>query len=88
LIEAEKAVFPVEMMCRALGVSRSGFYAWRSRPESKRTTENKELVKMIEEVHKESRKTYGSPRVHKELREQLREQGRRGDPWDDTASLG
>lgn len=57
------------MMCRVLGVSRSGYYAWRQRPESQRQKENRKLLTMIKAIHRESRQTYGSPRIHAELRE-------------------
>jgi transposase InsO family protein len=56
------------MMCRVLCVSRSGFYAWRQRPPSARSREDVELGEKIDEVFKESRGRYGSPRVHVELR--------------------
>jgi transposase InsO family protein len=56
-------------MCRALKVSRSGYYAWRKKPVSEREKENKKLVAEILEIHKKSRHTYGSPRVHAELRD-------------------
>lgn len=55
------------MMCRVLKVSRSGYYAWRGRPESERDMENRRLVDRIRIVHKKSRKTYGSLRVHSQL---------------------
>jgi len=55
------------LMCRVLKVSRSGYYAWRGRPESERDMENRRLVDRIRMVHKKSRKTYGSPRVHSQL---------------------
>lgn len=55
------------MMCRVLKVSRSGYYAWRGRPESERDVENRRLVDRIRIVHKKSRKTYGSLRVHSQL---------------------
>lgn len=54
-------------MCRVLGVSRNGYYAWRARPESERPRDNDGLVQKIREVHKKSGETYGSPRVHKQL---------------------
>lgn len=55
-------------MCRVLGVSMSGFYGWKTNPGSSREKENLRLVSHIQAVHKESRKTYGSPRIHAELR--------------------
>lgn len=77
MIEASRDEFPVSLMCEALEVSRSGFYAWSLRPESKRSKENKELALEIEEVHRKSRKTYGSPRVHAELKAEGRRIGRK-----------
>jgi putative transposase len=69
-ILAEKANFPVEMMCRLLLVSSSGFYAWCRRPESARRSEDAKLTVAIAVAHERSRRTYGSPRVHAELRSQ------------------
>ena len=51
-----------------LNISRSGFYDWLGRPEPPRELRNKELVKIIREIHAGSRGSYGSPRVHAELR--------------------
>ena len=56
------------MACRVLKTSRPGYYDWATRPESARETENRQLVKMIKEIHEESRRSYGSPRVTAELR--------------------
>ncbi len=67
-IDAEKARFPVSLLCRVLGVSKSGYYAWRGRPPSKRSREDTALVEKIREVHERSRQTYGYPRVRAELR--------------------
>jgi putative transposase len=53
--------------CRVLMVSRSGYYDWLGRPASLRDQENELLVKQIEQIHADSRETYGSPRVHAEL---------------------
>jgi putative transposase len=50
-----------------LGVSTSGYYEWLGRPESPRVLRDKELTKMIREIHEDSRGTYGWPRVHAEL---------------------
>ena len=55
-------------MCRVLGVSRSGLYAWRRRPRpAPRTLANARLTEQIREIHRDSRATYGSPRIHAEL---------------------
>lgn len=68
LIEAEKTSFPIHLMCRMLGVSRSGYYAWRGRPPSARDRADGTLTEKIREIHERSRHTYGSPRIHAELR--------------------
>jgi transposase InsO family protein len=69
-IEARKAAYPVSVLCRALRVSRQGFYAWRRRPPSKHATRDLRLAVLVREAHVNSRRTYGSPRVHAELRAQ------------------
>jgi putative transposase len=66
-ILAEKAFFPIALMCRCLHVSRAGFYAWVQRPPSQRALENQRLLARVREAHEQSRQTYGSPRVHKAL---------------------
>lgn len=55
-------------MCRVLGVSRSGYYRWRCRPQSRRSEYNELLLVKIKSIFKKSRKTYGSPRVYVQLR--------------------
>jgi putative transposase len=67
-IDAEKASYPISLLCKVLGVSRSGYYDWKDRPPSKRATENAALAHRISQIHQRSRGTYGYPRVHAELR--------------------
>jgi putative transposase len=69
-IEAQRATFPISLCCRLLGVSRSGFHAWRRRARSQRSLEDAWLVERIRQIHERGRRTYGSPRVHAELRRQ------------------
>lgn len=70
---AEKvAVFSIRAMCRVLQVSPSGYYAWLARPRSARDLNNEVLAVEIEAIHEQSRGTYGSPRITRELREQGR----------------
>ncbi len=57
----------IEILCKALDVSRSGYYAWISRPQSNRTLENERLLDRIRKSHKNSRMTYGYRRVHQDL---------------------
>lgn len=67
---AEKANYPVALMCRVLGVSRSGLYAWQRRAPSARAEFDDELGRRIRVSHETSRGTYGSPRVHRDLERQ------------------
>jgi putative transposase len=66
-VTAHQAVHPFAGMCRVLGVSPSGYYAWRKRPLSTRARTNVELTAHIEAIHRMSRGTYGAPRIHVEL---------------------
>ena len=63
----EGSSFSVPLMCRVLGVSKSGYYGWRVRPPSKRERIDATLTERIREIHQRSRRTYGYPRVHAEL---------------------
>ncbi len=67
-IDAEKARYPVSLMCRVLAVSRSGYYAWRGRGPSDREVADTRLSGRIRSIHERSRGTYGSPLVYAELR--------------------
>jgi putative transposase len=67
-VERERTHHPVTTMCRVLGVSPSGYWAWAKRPPSPRALADRELTTTIRVIHTESRGTYGVPRVHAELR--------------------
>lgn len=66
-IEEHRNEFAINRMCQALGISRSGYYAWRERPVSQREMANQALLQQIKAVHAESEETYGSPRIYREL---------------------
>jgi transposase InsO family protein len=67
-IDAEKAVFPIQVACEVLGVSRSGFYASTRRLPSARAKARARLAVEVAAAHKKSSRRYGSPRVHRALR--------------------
>jgi putative transposase len=67
---ANQADFPVRVLCRVLGVSASGFYAWQSRVPSERSLQNAVLVERIRVIHAASDSTYGRARIRAELIEQ------------------
>lgn len=69
-IASEKASFPSAFMCGHLGVSKSGFYPWRKRPESRHAREDRRLAVLTREAHDVGRQAYGSPRIHEELEAQ------------------
>jgi putative transposase len=60
-------IYPVSRMCQVIGVSRSGFYAWKIAPESKRSIENTLILKQIKNIFEENKKRYGSPKITNEL---------------------
>lgn len=76
MINAEKAAYPVGIMCRTLGLSRSGFYAWRQRGLSTREQIDEELLVHIRDAFRRNRGTYGSPRIQAELKRNGIEAGR------------
>jgi len=61
-------LYPVSILCAVLGVSKSGFYAWKGRPPSSRTKQDARLAVEVAATHKRTRGVYGSPRVHAELK--------------------
>lgn len=67
-IEQHKQDFPIVVMCNVLGVSESGFYAWRMRPTCWRKREDAQLTQEIRQVFVTHRGRDGSPRIHMELR--------------------
>jgi putative transposase len=67
-VDAHRRRWPIEVMCRVLAVSRSGYYAWRRRPMSAQARRRAMLVQAIRLAHRESRGIYGSPRIHRDLR--------------------
>jgi len=69
VIYRHRSQYPVRMMCRALGVSRSGYYDWAGRPESARTQRHRALTEKIRYFHQASRDTYGAPRIRQDLLE-------------------
>jgi len=68
-VRANQARYAVRTLCRVLGVSPSGYYAWRDRPPSARAVENERLLARMREIHEFSRQTYGRPRMYAELRD-------------------
>jgi len=66
-VSENQACYPVATMCRVLGVSPSGYYAWRERAPSKRAQANAVLQERIREIHATSDGTYGTPRIHADL---------------------
>jgi putative transposase len=67
-IDEHRARWPVALQCEVLLVSRSGYYAWRGRGPSATERRRSALTEQIRDIHRASRQTYGSPRVHAELR--------------------
>jgi transposase InsO family protein len=66
-VKEHRKVWPVGVICRVLGVARSGFYAWLRRAPSARRHRREDLAVKIRAIHQQNRRVYGSPRVHKVL---------------------
>ena len=67
-MKANQAAHSIPTMCRVLGVSASGYYAWQRRGASARTSKDHELLEQIRAFHRQSRGTYGAPRIYRDLR--------------------
>jgi transposase InsO family protein len=69
-IQQQAGLFPVNVCCQVLAVSRAGFYAWRDRPVSPQAQRREDLAARIQAVYQENRRVYGSPRIYHVLRAQ------------------
>ncbi len=67
-VEAEAAQFPVSLLCKTVGVTRQGYYAWKRRPPSRRELADRELSERIRAIHLETEEIYGAPRIYSELK--------------------
>ena len=76
-MRANRAAHPIATMCRVLEVSKSGYYAWQCRLPSKRRLQDLALCQRIEEIHQQSRGTYGAPRIEQELKAEGSSHGRK-----------
>ena len=75
-VDRHRNQYPVRMMCGALKVSRSGYYAWHTRPESDRGVTDRALTQAIQVIHRESKGVYGAPKICAELKAQGHRHGR------------
>jgi transposase InsO family protein len=69
-VAAHARSYPIKMLCRVLGLPRSGYYRWKKQPSSKRAEQDAMLTPQIQAMFRASRRTYGSPRVHASLQAQ------------------
>jgi putative transposase len=79
-VERMKDSFHLRTLCRVLGVSPSGYRAWATRGPSSRAVVDATLLEAIRDIHRESRGTYGAPRVHAVLRARGRRVAASGSP--------
>ena len=66
-VEAERAQFPVSLLCRVVGVTRQGYYAWKRRGPSDRELADIDLAVRIRRLHEQTEGIYGAPRCHSSL---------------------
>ena len=62
-MDQHRSCHGVKKMCRVIGASRSGYYRWKKEPQGKRREENEKILMKIKESHKNSNRSYGSPRI-------------------------
>jgi putative transposase len=67
-VSENRAIHPVATLCRVLGVSSSGYYAWSKRTPSRRAKDNAGLIERVRAIHAACKGTYGAPRIHAELK--------------------
>ena len=70
IVDEYRKQYPVSVVCETLGVSLSGYYAWKKRPVSQHQQEDQHLAEQIQAVYHSCQQVYGSPRILAELREQ------------------
>ena len=70
MVDEYRKEYPLSVLCETLGVSLSGYYAWKKRPVSQHQREDQQLAEQIQQVYHACRQVYGSPRIHAELRDQ------------------
>lgn len=75
-MQTHRHQFHIQSLCRALDVSRSGFYAWCRRPASRRSQENRRLLTRIEALHRDTREAYGADKTWRALRAEGETAGR------------
>ena len=69
-VAAERASYPVRLLCKVVGVAASGFYAWLRRMPGRRQADEQRVKEKVGQIFQASRQTYGSPRLLRDLREE------------------